>query len=94
MSILQRWHRSKGRSAGHQPLPGALGRTTSPPKIQNEQLAAHKHEQLSIQVQDEHIMGIIQSGHILCVKDTDLQTLHNSKFTYFKTNFLIRVNLK
>lgn len=49
-------------------------------------------KQLSFQEYDEHIVGITQSAHILCVKDTNPKTLHNSTFSYFNINFPIKIN--
>ena len=70
--------------ASHYPVHGV-----GPPLLQR-----HKKEQLSVQDHDEHTVGLIQSGHILSMRDTYLETLHKSKFTYLKINFPIRINLK
>lgn len=54
----------------------------------------YKGEQFSIQEHDEDTVGITQSENILCGRDTNLKTLHNSNFTYFNTDFTIKINLQ
>lgn len=67
-----------------------------PPILQRYKMGASGavHKQLSIQKYDEHIVGITQSAHILCVKDRNPKTLHNSNFTYFNINFPMKINLQ